>query len=347
MNKKTIKTIAKQLIEVSNSALPFNGAMITGHLQTHDGVAYSLPTEGQIVFNESIDKVLKYKNFSQKFSSKHIESKIKSIFAKLLSPDSVDLEAELRGLIEELINYENKATVYLHVEGIKISTCLDLGRVRFMPGDEVLLDKLKKSTAEIISSMKHTEVQKELAQQHLLEQMHTELYEKCVGYVEVNAEPDRAIEIAKEEIRQAVDLLRFSSKFLYPFSQDIRIGLKGDHPKNKRHAFVFSQSGLTTKGDNVGSVIPFEINPSSIDKMKKIGIFDVSDALVKKQPNDFEKSIVRSIHWFSVALTQDETCNAFLFLIVSLESLFKSQPGNSIGGTIAESVALLLPIRSF
>ena len=76
--------------------------------------------------------------------------------------------------------------------------------------------------------------------------------------------------------------------------------------------------------------------------MNDIGIFNISDALAKKQANNFEESLIRSIHWFSVALTQDENSNSFLFLIVALESLFKPEQGNSIGGTVAESVAFLM-----
>ena len=36
----------------------------------------------------------------------------------------------------------------------------------------------------------------------------------------------------REEVRRAIDLLRFSSEAIYPLPEDIRIGLKGDHPKS-------------------------------------------------------------------------------------------------------------------
>ena len=104
----------------------------------------------------------------------------------------------------------------------------------------------------------------------------------------------------------------------------------------------FSNKGLNTESDSVGSVIPFEINQESLEKMNNIGVFKVSDALAKNQTNNFEESLIRSIHWFSVALTQDENSNSFLFLIVALEALFKAERGNSIGGTVAESVAFLM-----
>ena len=65
-------------------------------------------------------------------------------------------------------------------------------------------------------------------------------------------------------------------------------------------------------------------------------------ALPISQPTNFEDTLIKTVHWFSVALTQDETGNTFLFLIIALESLFKNEPGNSIGGTVAESVAFLL-----
>lgn len=58
--------------------------------------------------------------------------------------------------------------------------------------------------------------------------------------------------------------------------------------------------------------------------------------------NNLEEATIRSIHWYSVALTQNDNSNSFLFLIVALESLFQTARGNSIGGTVADSVAFLM-----
>jgi hypothetical protein len=48
------------------------------------------------------------------------------------------------------------------------------------------------------------------------------------------------------------------------------------------------------------------------------------------------------VNWFSVASCQDDKSNAFLLLVVSLETLFKQAEGASIAGTVAEGAAFLL-----
>lgn len=262
--------------------------------------------------------------------------------AKLLSEDDFDLESALNSLVTELTDFKQNCVVFLKVDGLLLSLCFKLGRVRFVPGDKYLIDDLKNKTSVIIGTLKNNEEDRSGIDQLISQQAESEFSGGCVGIVEVNAEPIRAYEVGKEEVRRAIDLLRFSSKTIYPLKEDIRIGLKGDHPKTNRQGFVFSDKGLNTQGDSVGSVIPFEVNQSSLDRMSEIGVFKVSNALSKNQTNNFEESIIRSVHWFSVALTQDENSNAFLFLIVALESLFKAERGNSIGGTVAESVAFLM-----
>lgn len=75
--------------------------------------------------------------------------------------------------------------------------------------------------------------------------------------------------------------------------------------------------------------------------MKRLGIFQISDALTKAQANNLEETLIKSIHWYSVSKTQNENGNKLPCLIISLEYLFKAESGNSIGGTVAESVALV------
>lgn len=340
-NQHFIDKIALQLHEITKGTHPIGNAQML-NFQMHDGVAYSLSNDAAIKFNELISLLLKHNNFSKIFSAKYVEKNLKSIFAKLLADNTIDLENEIDHLIKEFSKYNKNNVIFLQIEGIKISVCMQLGKVRLVPGDEFLINNINEKVAEISKTSKNTEESKIYIQQLIEQNSRTELEGSCVGVVEVNAEPIRAFEVAKEEVRRVIDLLRYASKALYPLQEDIRIGLKGDHPKSKRQGFIISDSGFNTQGDNIGSVISFEIDGLNIKKLEGVGVFRISDALKKKQANNIEEALIRSIHWFSVALTQNENSNAFLFLIVALESLFKAQPGSSIGGTVAESSAFLM-----
>ncbi|MES2721301.1 MAG: hypothetical protein V4624_10480 [Pseudomonadota bacterium] len=342
MNQQLIKKLADDLKSAAEGALPLGkGSEFLG-FQIHDGVAYSLTNEAARTFNEVASKIIGQKQFSKKFSSKYIENKLKTVFAELLSNQECSLENKISDLGDELSSFDQKNIVFLKIEGIVLSACLTIGKVRFVPGDEYLIQNINDKSSTIIKTSKNDDGSKERLQKLIEEQSRSEFQGGCVGVVEVNAEPIRAFEYAKEEVRRAIDLLRFSTKAIYPLSEDIRIGLKGDHPKTQRQGFIASETGFNTHGDSVGSIRPFKINEDAIRRMDEIGVFLVSDALSKKQTNNLEEALIRAIHWFSVALTQNESSNAFLFLIVALESLFKTEKGNSIGGTVAESVAFIM-----
>ncbi len=344
MKLKAISHIAQQLREVANHTTKLGPGVhgLSSNFQIHDNVAYRLTIDASISFNEVVRKILKEKDFAEKLSAKYVDKKLKSLFAQLLSNESLDLEKELELLIDEFNAFKQNSAVFLKIEGVILSASFELGRVLFLPGDQHLVSNMQDKASTIIKSAKNDQETKEFLIQLTSQTVKDEFAGGCVGVVEVNAEPIRAFEVAKEEVRRAIDLLRFTSKAIYPLKEDIRIGLKGDHPKSDRTGFIFSEFGLNTKGDSIGSYLPFTITQETLESMRKIGVFAISSALCKKQANDFEESLIRSIHWFSVALTQVENSNAFLFLIVALETLFKTEQGNSISGSVAVSVAFLM-----
>lgn len=81
MNHQAVKQIAQQLREVAASTSPVGEQ--SSSFQMHDRVAYSLTNEASISFNEIIGKIHKQKDFVERFSSKYIHKKVKSVFAKL------------------------------------------------------------------------------------------------------------------------------------------------------------------------------------------------------------------------------------------------------------------------
>lgn len=111
MNNQAIKVIVQQLRDAANEAtnFPGNGSR---NFQMHDGVTYGLSTEASISFNEIVGKMLKYKDFEQKFSAKYIDRKLKSVFAKLISEVQIDLEYELSLLIDELAEFKQESVVF-------------------------------------------------------------------------------------------------------------------------------------------------------------------------------------------------------------------------------------------
>lgn len=340
MHKKVIAKIADELRGIASRALGTPEDDLSSFYM-HDGVAYSLLREDEIAFRGVIVEFIRGGKYSEKFSEKYVEKKIKRVFAGLISQSNIDLEKELAGLILEMDSYSENSSVFLRVDGVVISCCLVLGRVKLSPYNDGFLDYFRKRAKIVVEGIDHSSTDKARFTEILESQAVKELSGGCVAIYESVAEPIKALEDAKQEVRRVIDVLRLSSKALYPLSEDIRFGLKGDYVRGERQGFVVSDGSINTKSDSIGSVRRFEIDEGALSAMEEIGAYRIFDALRKKQFSNMEGVLIRGVHWFSVALTQDEIGNGFLFLIIALESLFLKPNGGSIGGTVAESVAFI------
>src|SRR5690606_6687313 len=97
------------------------------------------------------------KQFSKKFSSKYIEKKLKTVFAELLSNPKCDLEKKISDLGEELSSFDQNNIVFLKIEGIVLSACLTIGKVRLVPGDKYLIQNINDKSSAIIKTSKNDE----------------------------------------------------------------------------------------------------------------------------------------------------------------------------------------------
>jgi hypothetical protein len=217
-----------------------------------------------------------------------------------------------------------------------------VGKVTFLRCDQNLIDQLKTHSKIIIDSLKNNEESKQFFNEQVSSGLEDELLGKTISRYSVNAEPDRAYERAKEETRKSIDLFHFASKAIYGISNNIKIGLKGEFLKSTRRGYLFSENHITTQNDTVGPVESFSVNETDLKRLKEIGFYKLSEFLAKKQPSQFEETLLRSVYWFSAAIRQEELEKSFLFMIIALETLFTIEHGNPIGVQIAEGTALIL-----
>lgn len=341
MNNKTIKNIADNLIAISSQVIPPKD-MMRHSFRIHDGVAYGLLNNDAMLFNEQVNIILTSDDYSEKFSEKYISNELKKLFASLLKGEIKDLEKSLTDFFESLSAFERKTTVYLQVTGLRLDRQVKVGKVTFLECDKNLIDNLKVDLKAIIDTLKNDEQSKIFFNKQVCSDLDDELMGKTISMCSFNAEPDRAYERAKEETRKSIDLFHFASKAIYGSSGDIKIGLKGDFSKTLRKGFLFSEDHINTTNDSVGPAESFEVNETNLKRLEEIGFLKLSEFLVKKQPSQFEETLLRSVHWFSSATRQEDVENSFLFMIIALETLFTIEHGNPIGIQIAEGTALIL-----
>jgi len=157
----------------------------------------------------------------------------------------------------------------------------------------------------------------------------------------VKAEPSRAMEIALEETRKALDLLRYGILFLFTKERPRAVGVLGEVTEQSRVAIAIRTDNKEANITEERTNFPLELTDETLKRMKDIGIFDLSDVITKKDKTEFEEIILRAVHWLASAQAQNENENTLLNLVTCLETFFKAEAGTPITATISEGVALL------
>ena len=162
----------------------------------------------------------------------------------------------------------------------------------------------------------------------------------CSEFVAV-AEPTRATELALEETRLALDLLRYAILFMYTKDRPRAVGVRGDVSDDGRVSVaVRTDNGGFHCGSELTNHL-LELDERTVARMRAVGVFTLSDLIVKPARTEFEDVILRAVHWLASAQTQPENENALLNLVTCLETFFKAEAGTPITATIAEGVAVL------
>lgn len=339
MNADQIKKIAQELREIAqNVTAP--GSSEALNFYSHDGFLYGLSRKYVIRLNKQIQDIFDHKPYANRFSKKFISKKLRKIIVRSFENEDLDFENDLRLLDRELADFQDSQEIYLAVDGLILNQCFTLGNVKFTPGDDYSLTFIQEKARPYLEKGKKAECNYELELENFKNNVDQEFRGSSIAIVSVIGEHDQAYEIAKEEVRIAIDLLRYSHK-LFRRDSDTRIGLRGDYPGALRRSFIFSEKKYLTKGELVG-LNRFEINENVLNVMQEVGIFKLADCFSKEDLSGFKEAIFKSIHWLSMSSRQDRKDNILLCLVIALESLFKPAEGKTIRENIADSVVSIL-----
>lgn len=334
-----VKAVAEQM--VYPDPLPHAGQKIVGG--THPISSFALTDEGDDLRRKLVADHL-YAKWSDKFSEKHIEGKVTSILLEAAERrDTTGVEAGVRGLVAEYEAFDAEYMVVLPLVGVSIGkTPITLGRATLRGYDDAVAGDLAGRCRTIIeANPNYTPEWKANYFEDMDRNYLSELRGSVCSEVVVRAEPNRAKEVALEETRLALDLLRYAILFLYTKERPRAVGVLGDVSDDHRVSVAIRTDN---QGVNHGSEMrnhPLELDDRTIARMRAIGVFDLSDLIVKPTRTEFEDVILRAVHWLASAQAQAENENALLNLVTCLETFFKPEAGTPITAAIAEGVALL------
>jgi hypothetical protein len=324
----------------SSSESPFH----LFHLKRAEGITFMLADNTVNDYEKLLERLLQREGWGEKFSEEYLDKAIRRILVAILKEGNMEITEHLFDtLCEEFYTYAQKQVVYIPVVGITLHTdTFPIGNIIFRKMTDAYVDELfekfKNITLFTLSPQQVKETHNEWTKQ-MLESLKGTV---CAEFYIV-AEPDRARERAEEEVRRVLDLLRYASSVIYRRELNVAVGLQGEVISAIRTIPILSldEQVATLHSSRQGLLCPFELTFENVEKMKQIGIFKVAKILEKPhKQTDYERTLLRGIHWFATSQMQVEGENELLNLITCLETFLAD--GKFITNTVAVGAAHLL-----
>jgi len=270
----------------------------------------------QILVRKTINKI----DSSDKFTESTLEHWIfELLVSAVIGRNKEEILIELNSILSLIENYEQEVLVYIAIEGLRLEfDNLKIG--------EIILKKINHDSFLKIVGLHGTEPDWLFAEFRAV------------------AEPYRALERAQEEAELAMDVLRYALASLKNSNESYAIGLEGEVGK------TISRYPIVELANPSNDIYFLEVRRgiSNIiinleDVLEASGANEVVNILnLGNSASDFEKAIIRAVHWFSFAEKQPGNENKILALITCLETFLTSEYGNPIRNTVAEGSAIIL-----
>jgi len=348
MDPETKDQIVQQIITiVSNRTDPFKPGVRRSQLISANGTSFALADEIMDLYEELQEELLQRHGWGEKFSERYLENAVQQLLADIAKGgDSANAAECFDRLVAFFESYSQEQLVYVPVVGIEMQVhALPIGRVVLRKMTDALADELVKRTAAVFASTTYAPEEKELLVQQQRQRIRGLRGMVCAEFHSVG-EPERARERAEEETRRVLDLLRYAILASHPKGYNAAVGEQGEVDFGARTIPIVPSSAqdFDWHSQVVGPWAPFEICPESIEAMRRIGVFDVSKILEKPdaEVTDFEKVLLRGIHWFANSQTQFGKANELLTLATCLETFLTPLGDDPVAGAIAEGVAIIV-----
>ncbi len=350
MDAQTSTRIAHKIAELTRRVTPF-GVRTANRSITVDveGTAFTLLDNAADAYDELRREVLQESSWHDKFSESYIGRALDRVLAMLVRDNDSSIDGASRyftSLADDFDQYIKRHTVYVALDGIRMvnDTPITMGRVilRRMSGSnyDELLGQVQATT---IANTQYTVDENREIFENAARQLSVIKGAVCAEY-EVVAEPVRAEERAKDEVRRIVDLFYYVIPYLYGPNFRVQIGLQGELQRSQRLTVAFGQeaSSLHFATEILGPIIPFELSDDNMRIMEQIGIFKLSNILRKNRLTNKEMALLRSLHWFANAQTQLDREIKLISLFTCLESLLSPTGKPTRQSEVAEQVSRIL-----
>jgi len=310
------------------------------YLSTEKG-SFFLNQEGITCLASILQELKKDESINRKFSNTYLENVIKELIVGLLPVLPKDISNAVQTGSAQLFSILSQPEVdwliMNPIENLKLGIrFLDVGVVRFGKFSKNLEKRLLLHQGKKLRTF---------LQKNVFPSYRT----MVIAFAHVSAvDEERAREIGRHAINEAVDILRFyrlNSNFRNIDLARNNIDIAGQLHQGTTITLCLRNSRnrqIVPSFEKIGFLFPFPIDASGLTALHH-DCFDILNAILKKGTNKtvFEKRILSGVRFCALSTEDEAVTNAFVNSIVSLEAIlltgYETKAGN-----LAERVALIV-----
>jgi len=333
MHPKAADNLCGIIAEVANSVeritqLEVNWYTDTFISSSNKITVYRLNGKCLDLYRHMVTGILKLPSWADRFSERFVQNSIRGFLKTALDDGQPDTSSLLlREFLSHNDNVKDEQVVYLPIQSLRLAIPeIVIGNVRLLPSSDTLLDQI-------------------LADTHMTRDTflsRAAIY--TIAEYRVVAEEKRAVERAEEDVRTAMEILIYALSWVLKPNLLLTPGLQNDAVYGQRHVVVRGvapNEESTVSGSGVGELL--EINVEIWEKVRHSGIEVLCRLLSSDSNTEFDKALLRSVHWFALAHQQTNRATRVLALTAALETLLTKPKGSGhIASTVAEGVAFTL-----
>ncbi len=199
---------------------------------------------------------------------------------------------------------------------------------------------------EIDSKSQLTDAEDIKAIEFMFERKRSEIQNRAVAIVKVEAEKDHAYNIAYEETERAMSILRFFSLTnLYPTQTCYSAPIEKQHLDGDVYFVVKDGKVLNdVSGTTDTSFQPWVLRKKDLTEFMKTGLTTLSKLLIKDSLTDFQQKLLEALFLYSKASLAKDISDRLIYTLVALETVFVKNQTEPLQDNISLRMAFMHPV---
>jgi hypothetical protein len=234
-----------------------------------------------------------------------------------------------------------EAEIWIPISELHIQVPFNLGKVTLRTITKEFMDNYENSTISKLTKPEDVEPVKQY-----FTRKRSQIQNRAVSIIKVEAEPRLAYQIAFEETERALSVLRlYSPTNLHPTKTCYVAPLEKQHKDGNVYLVVKDEkvieyvSGISDKTAN-----HWNLSKRDLDEYKTIGLGFLSNLLTTDTLTDFQQKLLEALFLYSRATLSKELSDRLVYTLVTLETIFVKDRKETLQDNISLRMAQMHPV---